>query len=216
MAWNRNRKCGEPYAGKLHVRFLEEWVSHISWNTEKNGRKFTHENPEEWIKQVSKILLSVKKENLTEGIKYEKVDDYYEQDFIFNDEELYGYKDRNVLDVSSDKNIYDHVIYDSEIEREFAIDAENDDDVLLYAKLPSRFKIDTPIGNYNPDWAVVLNTFEGEKLYFVAETKGTENINDLKGSEKKKILCGRKHFEVIDTGIKYEVVKELKSLKNRI
>ena len=99
--------------------------------------------------------------------------------------------------------------------REFAIDAENDDDVLLYAKLPSRFKIDTPIGNYNPDWAVVLNTFEGEKLYFVAETKGTENINDLKGSEKKKILCGRKHFEVIDTGIKYEVVKELKSLKDR-
>ena len=170
-------------------------------------------NPEEWIKQVSKILLSVRKENLTEGIKYEKVDDYYEQDFIFNDEELYGYKDRNLLDVSTEKNIYDHVIYDSEIEREFAIDAENDDDVLLYAKLPSRFKIDTPIGNYNPDWAVVLNTNEGEKLYFVAETKGTENIYDLKGTEKKKILCGRKHFEVIDTGIKYEVVKELKTLK---
>ena len=170
-------------------------------------------NPEEWIKQVSKILLSVKKENLTDGIKYEKVNEYYEQDFIFNDEELYGYKDRNILDVSSEKNIYDHVIYDSEIEREFAIDAENDDDVILYAKLPSRFKIDTPIGNYNPDWAVVLNTDEGEKLYFVAETKGTENINDLKGSEKKKILCGRKHFEVIDTGIKYEVVKELKTLK---
>lgn len=171
-------------------------------------------NPEEWIKQISKILLSVKKENLTDGIKYEKVDEYYEQDFIFNDEELYGYKDRNILDVSSEKNIYDHVIYDSEIEREFAIDAENDDDVILYAKLPSRFKIDTPIGNYNPDWAVVLNTDEGEKLYFVAETKGTENINDLKGTEKKKILCGRKHFEVIDTGIKYEVVKELKTLKH--
>lgn len=159
--------------------------------------------------------MSVKKENLTEGIKHEKVDDYYEQDFIFNDEELYGYKDRNLLDVSTEKNIYDHVIYDSEIEREFAIDAENDDDVLLYAKLPSRFKIDTPIGNYNPDWAVVLNTNEGEKLYFVAETKGTENINDLKGTEKKKILCGRKHFEVIDTGIKYEVVKELKTLKSK-
>lgn len=182
----------------------------------KSGRlKEFYVNPEEWIKQVSKILLSVKKENLTEGIKYEKVYDYYEQDFIFNDEELYGYKDRNLLDVSSEKNIYDHVIYDSEIEREFAVDAENDDDVLLYAKLPSRFKIDTPIGNYNPDWAVVLNTNEGEKLYFVAETKGTENINDLKGTEKKKILCGRKHFEVIDTGIKYEVVKELKTLKSK-
>ena len=173
-----------------------------------------YENPEEWIKQVSSILLSVRKENLTDGIKYEKVDKYYEQDIIFNDEGLYGYKDRNVLDVSSDKNIYDHVIYDSEVEREFALDAENDDDVLLYAKLPGKFIIETPIGEYNPDWAVVLNTFEGEKVYFVAETKGTENINDLKGSEKKKILCARKHFEVIDTGIKYEVVKELKSLKH--
>ena len=170
-------------------------------------------NPEEFIKQVSKILLSVKKENLTEGIKYEKIDEFYEQDLIFNDEELYGYKDRNVLEVDSNKNIYDHVIYDSVVEKDFAVEAENDDDVILYAKLPSTFKIDTPIGYYNPDWALVLNTNEGEKLYFVAETKGTENINDLKGSEKKKILCGRKHFEVIDTGIKYEVVKELKTLK---
>ena len=172
-------------------------------------------NPEEYIKQVSKILLSVKKENLTDGIKYEKINECYEQDFIFNDEAMYGYTDKNLLDIESNKNIYDHVIYDSEIERDFAIDAENDDDVILYAKLPDRFKIDTPIGSYNPDWAVVLNSDEGEKVYFVAETKGTENINDLKGSEKKKILCGRKHFEVIDTGIKYEVVRELKSLKNR-
>ena len=182
----------------------------------KSGKlKEFYINPEEWIKQVSKILLSVKKENLTEGIKYEKIEEYYEQDFIFNDEELYGYKGRNILDISSKKNIYDHVIYDSEIEREFAFDAENDDDVIFYAKLPGRFKIDTPIGNYNPDWAVVLNTNEGEKVYFVAETKGTENINDLKGSEKKKILCGRKHFEVIDARIKYEVVKTLLSLKHR-
>lgn len=182
----------------------------------KSGRlKEFYINPEKWIKQVSKILLSVKKENLTNGIKYEKIDDYYEQDFIFNDEELYGYKDKNILDISSNKNIYDHVIYDSDIEKDFAIDAENDDDVILYAKLPSRFKIDTPIGNYNPDWAVVLNTNKGEKLYFVAETKGTENINDLKPSEKRKIFCGRKHFEVIDTSIKYEVVKELKTLKDR-
>ncbi len=171
-------------------------------------------NPEEFIKQVSKILLSIKKENLTEGIRYEKIDEYYEQDLIFNDDQLFGYKDKNLLEVYSNKNIYDHVIYDSEVERTFALDAENDDEVVLYAKLPSLFKIDTPIGTYNPDWAVVLDTDEGEKLYFVAETKGTENFNDLKGTEKKKITCGRKHFEVLDTGIKYELVKELKSLKN--
>lgn len=178
-----------------------------------NRLKEFYINPEEWIKQVSKILLAVKKENLTDGIKYEKSNEYYEQDFIFNDEGLYGYKDRNVIKANSDRSLYDHTIYDSDIEKNFAIEADNDDDVVLYAKLPSRFKIDTPIGDYNPDWVVVLNTDNGEKLYFVAETKGTENINDLKGTEKKKILCGRKHFEVIDTGIKYEVVKELKTLK---
>lgn len=178
-----------------------------------NRLKEFYTNPEEWIKQVSKILLAVKKENLTDGIKYEKSNEYYEQDFIFNDEGLYGYKDRNVIEANSDRSLYDHTIYDSDIEKNFAIEADNDDDVVLYAKLPSRFKIDTPIGDYNPDWVLVLNTDDGEKLYFVAETKGTENINDLKGTEKKKILCGRKHFEVIDTGIKYEVVKELKTLK---
>lgn len=180
----------------------------------ESGRlKEFYTNPEEWIKQVSKILSEVKKENLTEGIKYEKVDEYYEQDFIFNDDELYGYKDRNVIETDAKKNIYDHVIYDSEIEKEFAIDAENDDDVLLYAKLPTKFLIDTPIGKYNPDWAVVLRTDDGEKLYFVAETKGTDDINSIRPSEKKKILCGRKHFEVIDTGIRYEMIKELKGLK---
>ena len=105
-------------------------------------------NPEECIKQVSKILLSVKKENLTDGIKYEKTDEYYEQDFIFNDEGLYGYKDRNVIETPSEKNVFDHVIYDSGIEKQFAEDAEYDDDVLFYAKLPDAFKIDTPIGSY--------------------------------------------------------------------
>ena len=181
----------------------------------ESGRlKDFYVNPEEFIKQVSKVLLAAKKENLTEGIKYEKVDEFYEQDFIFNDEGLFGYKDRNILDVGANKNVFDHVIYDSVIEKQFALDAENDDEVTMYAKLPSNFRIETPIGNYNPDWAVVLDTEEGERLYFVAETKGTDNINDLKGSEKKKIFCGRKHFEVIDTGIRYEVVKELKTLKN--
>ena len=173
-------------------------------------------NPEEFIKQVSKILKEVRKENLTDGIMYETVDEYYDQDFIFNDNGLYGYENRNVVETYSGRNVMDHVIFDSQIEKDFALEAENDDNVLLYAKLPSTFLIDTPIGNYNPDWAIVLNTDEGEKVYFVAETKGTDNINDLKGSEQKKILCGRKHFEVLDTGINYKVVKELKGLKDLI
>lgn len=173
-------------------------------------------NPEIFIKQVSNILLNVKKENLTEGIKYQKIDECYEQDFIFNDEELYGYEDKNLLETPGNKNVFDHVIYDSGYEKSFAIDAENDDSVILYAKLPSNFKIDTPIGSYNPDWALLLEVDDEERLYFVAETKGTENIDDLRGNEKRKVLCGRKHFEVIDSDINYEVVKEFKSLKKYV
>ena len=167
-------------------------------------------NPEEYIKAVSTILSDVKKANLTDGIKYEKIDEYYEQDFIFNDESLYCDSDNSI---PANKSIYDYVKFDSNIEKEFAEDAEADDSVVLYAKLPDVFKIDTPIGTYNPDWAVVIKDNEEEKLYFVAETKGTEDENQLKGSERSKILCGRKHFEVLNTDIKYKMVKELKTLK---
>lgn len=170
-------------------------------------------NPEQFIKQVSKILLNVKRDNLTDGIEYKKIEEYYQQDFIFNDDELYGYKNKNLVDVYSNKNIFDHVIYDSEVEKQFAFDAEADDEVVVYAKLPSSFKIDTPIGSYNPDWALVIGEEGEEKVYFVAETKGTDDINALKGTEKHKILCGTKHFEVLDSDINYKVCKELKSLK---
>lgn len=84
----------------------------------KSGRlKDFYVNPEEFIKQVSKILLAVKKENLTNGIKYEEADDYYEQNSIFNDESLYGYEGRNAMEIGLCKNVFDHVIYDSQVER---------------------------------------------------------------------------------------------------
>jgi type III restriction enzyme len=141
------------------------------------------------------------------------MDEYYELDSIFDDAELYGYKDSNVLDLSSTKNVYDHVLFDSVIEKQFAQDAENDSDVLLYAKLPSKFLVNTPFGNYNPDWMVVLQSETGDKLYFVAETKGSEDSEALRQTESNKILAGRKHFEVVDEEIKYEVVNSLRSLK---
>jgi type III restriction enzyme len=85
--------------------------------------------------------------------------------------------------------------------------------VTLYAKLPKRFTVDTPFGTYNPDWIVVIQSSGEDKLYFVAETKGSEKDEELRERESSKILCGRKHFEVLDTEIKFEVVKNLKSLK---
>lgn len=172
-----------------------------------------YDNPEEYIKQVSRIINEVKIDNLSKGIKYEKVDEYYEQDFIFNDEEFYANENSSI---EANKSVFDRVIYDSDIEKQFALDAERDDDVIVYAKLPSSFKIDTPLGTYNPDWAVVIKADNEEKLYFVAETKGSVDPNQLRGKEKGKIDCARSHFEVIDSGIKYEVIKELKTLKGYV
>ena len=185
----------------------------------KSGRlKDFYINPELFIKYASNAINKAKKEKLVDGLVYRKLDnEYYKQEDIFDDTELYGYKDKNIVDVSeSNKNPYDYVIFDSIIEKQFAEACDEDDEVKLYCKLPSAFKIDTPFGWYNPDWMVVIQK-EGEehRLYFVAETKGTMDESQLKTSEQNKIFCGRKHFEVLDNNVKYEVVKALLDLKDK-
>lgn len=170
-------------------------------------------NPELFIKHVSAIIRKLKREYMVDGIKYYKLDDFYNMEEVFDDSELYGYKNKNVLDISDEKNVYDHVLFDSEVEKMFAEDAEKDEDVIVYAKLPTKFSIDTPYGKYSPDWIVLLRAMDGDKLYFVAETKGSKDEEQLRQSEKAKILSGRKHFEVLDNEVKYELVKELKDLK---
>lgn len=172
-------------------------------------------NPEQYIKQVSQIINSVKQAKIKDGLEYYKLNDYYIQEDIFDDNEIFGYKNKNIIDISGRKNVFDHVIFDSIIEKQFAEDAERDEDVLLYAKLPSKFLIDTPFGKYNPDWVVVMRKDNEDKLYFVAETKGSIDKNSLRQSEKNKIDCGIKHFEVVDKEIKYDVVNSLQLLKLR-
>ncbi len=90
-------------------------------------------------------------------------------------------------------------MYDSStIEKPFAVALNNDPDVKLFFKIPSKFKIDTPIGTYNPDWAVYMDKDGEEKLYFIIETKGSENLWDLRTPEKLKIHCGKEHFKTLD------------------
>lgn len=193
---------------------LRKSIIDIVKNTKRVNDFF--KNPEVFISRVSNIINSLKFAMQSEGLEYFKLDEEYVQTQIFDDLELFGYKDFNVLDISNRKNVYDHVIFDSIIEKQFALDAERDNDVVLYAKLPSEFKIDTPFGKYNPDWVVVIQRDDEDKLYFVAETKGATIESSLRESEKNKILSGRKHFEVIDGEIKYEVVSSLKTLKEYI
>lgn len=118
---------------------------------------------------------------------------------LFQNEELLAYLNDNAF--QSEKSPYDHVIFDSDIEESFAKRFESDENVKVYVKLPSWFKIETPVGNYNPDWAAVINKDGEEKLYFVLETKGTDIEEFLRPEEQAKIQFARKHFEAINADV---------------
>lgn len=156
-------------------------------------------NPQKFIDQVSKIIKDELNTLIVNGIKYDKIDnDKYDMK-LFDNGEITSYLDSLL---SSKKSVYDMVEYDSEVEKRFAMDLERKESVKLFVKLPSWFTIDTPIGKYNPDWAIVKH--DDNTLYFVRETKGTIDFNKLRNSEAYKIQCGRKHFE--ELGVDFKVV----------
>ncbi|MEG2622559.1 MAG: hypothetical protein RSC06_06605 [Clostridia bacterium] len=169
-------------------------------------------NPERFVEQVTDILKELKHSMAMDGIRYCKIDgeDYYLQE-IFDKDELIAYLDSNALAV--DKSVYDHVIYDSQgVERRFAESLDRDPDVKLFIKLPDKFTIDTPLGNYNPDWAVLVTEGANEKLYFVIETKGSTRLGALRGDEEMKIRFGRRHFEAVGE-VNYEIASDWKKVK---
>jgi type III restriction enzyme len=109
------------------------------------------------------------------------------------------------------KSIYTHTVYDSTIEENFAIEFNRNEKVKLFTKLPKWFKINTPLGTYNPDWAVLWDDGVTSKLYFVIETKGTLSWEFLRPTEKGKIECGKKHFEALGDDIRLEVANSYDS-----
>ncbi|WP_044893673.1 hypothetical protein [Bacillus alveayuensis] len=122
---------------------------------------------------------------------------------LFQNEELIGYLSGNATE--SEKSTFDYVVCELDIEVSFARRFENDENVKVkvYVNLPSWFKIDTPIGSYNPDWAFVIENDGEEKLYFVLETKGTKIEEFLPSEEKAKMDFARKHFEDIGTNVEF-------------
>lgn len=172
-------------------------------------------NSQKFMEVVSDTIKKSLRHLVLDGIKYEKIDglEYYKQE-VFEVEELKGYLNSNVID--STKSIYEKVIYDSDTERAFAERMEKDEDVKLYVKLPSKFLVETPIGNYNPDWAVLIEKNGVESLYFVIETKGSLDEDQLRFYEGGKIICGRKHFEALGTGIEYKVANDYFEFKSGI
>lgn len=161
-------------------------------------------NPQKFIAEASAIIKSVMRTFIVDGISYQRLGDecYYAQE-LFAENELFGYLEKNML--SSEKSVFDHVVYDSTNERSFAVEFERNENVKLYAKLPGEFKIDTPLGSYNPDWAVLISVEGEDKLYFVVESKGSIQSELLRPVESAKIKCGRKHFEALGTKAQFKV-----------
>jgi len=160
-------------------------------------------NPQKFMDEVASIIKRKMRLMIVDGIKYEKIGDeaYYAQE-LFETKELSGYLSKNMI--PSERSIYEYIIYDSDVEAEFAKKFEKNDSVKLYIKLPGWFKIETPLGNYNPDWAVLIEKDNTEKLYFVVETKGSILSEDLRAKEEKKIQCGEKHFAALGNNTRFE------------
>jgi len=154
-------------------------------------------NPQKFIDQSLEIIRNELNSLIIKGIKYERIDGKVYEMKLFEQGELTSYLDNLFL---SKKSVYNMIEYDSEIEKRFAMDLERKESVKLFVKLPSWFTIDTPIGKYNPDWAIIKH--EDDTLYFIRETKGTLNFSQLRNSEAYKIKCGEKHFEELDVNFK--------------
>jgi type III restriction enzyme len=157
-------------------------------------------NPQAFIEIAGEVINRTKRLALVDGIKYQKVgdDSYYAQE-LFQQEELMGYLKNMLKDAT--KSVFEHVVYDSGgVERTFAEQLEKNEFVKIYAKLPAWFKVPTPLGTYNPDWAVLVEVSGEERLYFVVETKGSLFADDLRDQEAAKIACGEAHFKALAVG----------------
>ena len=168
-------------------------------------------NPQQFIEQAAEIINRCKRMALVDGIRYQRLgDDAVWAQELFETEELTGYLTNMLRDTK--RSIYEHVVYDSATERDFADALEKDDDVVLYAKLPGWFKVPTPLGSYNPDWAVLVNKDGTKRLYFVVETKSSLFTDDLRNKESAKIECGKAHFKALAVGenpARYVVARNL-------
>jgi type III restriction enzyme len=170
-------------------------------------------NPQRFIEQVVAIIHQQMRLALVDGIKYERIgDEYYYAQELFEKEELHGYLSKNMF--AATRAVYEHIVYDSDVESQFASSFEKSADVKVYAKLPGWFKIDTPLGTYNPDWAVLLERDGDERLYFVIETKGSLLTGDLRATEQAKIDCGKAHFAALGTNVVFEKAHNYSALQD--
>lgn len=167
-------------------------------------------NPEEFIIKAASLINDEKATAIIEHITYDVMDEKYDVD-VFTEPTIKGRLGVNAM--KAQKHLYDHIVYDSTNEREFATDLDVNSNVAVYVKLPDGFYISTPVGRYNPDWAIAFYKGTVKHIYFIAETKGSMNSMQLRLIEESKIHCAREHFKAISHGdVVYDVVDSYKSL----
>lgn len=167
-------------------------------------------NPEEFIIKAGNLINEQKATAIIEHITYNVVDEKYDTD-IFTEPTIKGKLGTNAM--KANRHLYDHIIYDSTNEKEFAEKLDTCEDVAVYVKLPNGFYINTPVGHYNPDWAISFKKGTVKHIYFIAETKGSMDTMQLKEMESSKIHCAREHFKAISSDtVKYDVVHTYEDL----
>lgn len=175
-------------------------------------------NPEEFIVKAAALINDEKATAVIEHITYNALKDRYDEKNIFTAPTIKGRLGVNAMETK--RHLYDHLVYDSSGERDFATELDRNMDVAVYVKLPSGFYISTPVGKYNPDWAIAFYEGTVKHIYFVAETKGTLDtlrFNHITPIEQAKIDCAREHFKAIsDKDVVYDVVDSYKTLLEKV
>ena len=203
-----------PYdlVGKLveGTNLTRKAVVEILQGVKKNTFELFKINPEEFIIKATALINDEKASAIIEHISYDLMDEKYGME-VFTDPSIKGRLGSNAMKV--EKHLYDHILYDSKNEKDFATELDTNSDVAVYVKLPDGFYISTPVGRYNPDWAIAFYEGTVKHIYFVAETKGSMNSMQLRLIEDSKIHCAREHFKAISNNeVFYDVVDSYKSL----
>lgn len=172
------------------------------------------DNPEEFIIKAADLINDEKATAIIQHITYNILDEHYDTD-IFTEPTIKGKLGTNAM--KAQRHLYDHIVYDSTNERDFAAELDTNTDVAVYVKLPDSFYISTPLGHYNPDWAIAFYEGTVKHIYFVAETKGSMSSMQLRQIEESKIYCAREHFKAISgDNVVYDVVDSYETLLNKV
>ena len=172
------------------------------------------DNPEEFIIKAAGLINDEKATAIIQHITYNMLEERYDTD-IFTEPTIKGKLGANAM--KAQRHLYDHIVYDSTNERDFASELDTNTDVAVYVKLPDSFYISTPVGHYNPDWAIAFYEGTVKHIYFVAETKGSMSSMQLRQIEESKIHCAREHFKAISgDNVVYDVVDSYETLLNKV